>query len=100
MFEDDHLVYIHLEADNPQLFKWIPKSYEKFYSLHHLVMRDALHGLILIGNGPKIMFSVFVHSNNTIMEANHVILNAFYERRYYGLTNQLKNYQLKQSKAC
>ena len=62
-------VYKELDATDPALYDWVPKSSECFQLLHHVCIRDSKVGLILVGNSKKVMFGVFVRYSEAVKAA-------------------------------
>jgi len=79
-WESGEPVYIHVDAQDPLLYKWIPHESESFQLLHHVVLRDAEKGLIVVGNKRKIIFGVFVSYSTEVKEAYRCVLHDLYER--------------------
>ena len=80
VWENGEPVYIHKRADDPDLFKWIPRTSENFQLLHHVAIRGCDRGLIVVGNDRKIMFGVFVEYPEELRKAYLEVLGDLYDR--------------------
>ena len=77
-WENGHPVYVELDAESEEFHRWIPKNKESFQLLHHVAIRNLRKGLIVIGNGKKIMFGVFVkYSDETIIAYRNMLADLF-----------------------
>lgn len=97
-WENGEPVYVHLKADDPSLFKWIPQSSEQFQLLHHVAMRGSNLGLIAVGNDRKVMFGVFVEYTEQMRQAYLDVLDDLYDRSLswaYGPPNQVPKENIK-----
>ena len=73
-------VYHELDAEDDELFRWIPKSQERFQLLHHVAIRKQKKGLILVGDSHNIMFGVFVNYKQETINAYQTVLEDIYNR--------------------
>ena len=77
-WENGDPIYVELDAESNEFHRWIPKHKESFQLLHHVAIRNLRKGLIVIGNGKKIMFGVFVkYSDETITAYRNVLFDLF-----------------------
>ena len=92
VWENGEPVYLHMRADDPNFFKWIPRSSENFQLLHHVAIRGCDRGLIVVGNERKIMFGVFVEYPQALRDAYLEVLADLYDRALiwaYGPVNDI-----------
>lgn len=80
VLDDGELVYIHLRADDPDFFKWVPRASENYQLLHHVVIRGCNRGLIAVGNDRKVMFGIFVEYTQEMCNAYLAVLDDLYDR--------------------
>ena len=79
-WEKDEPVYVEVDAENQDFFRWIPKTNERFQLLHHVAIRKATEGLIIVGDENKVMFGVFINYKQETIDAYNAVLQDIYDR--------------------
>jgi hypothetical protein len=79
-FENGEPVYVEIDAEGGDLHKWIPKHKESFQLLHHVAVRDARKGRLLVGNKEKLMFGVFVTYSDNLIASYRSLLRDIFDR--------------------
>jgi hypothetical protein len=79
-FENGDPIYVEIDAEGGDLYKWIPKHKEIFQLLHHVAAQDLRKGLFLVGNTKKLMFGVFVTYSDNLIDSYRALLKDLFDR--------------------